>query len=75
MKPDKVLDCTGLFCPLPVVKTKLMMADMTSGEVLELIADDPGAKKDVPAWCDSTGEELLKVEDIQNEFRFYIKKK
>lgn len=75
MNVDKVLDCLGFYCPLPVVKTKLEMEGMKEGEVLEVKSDDPGAKKDFPAWCSETGNELLKTEEKDGEFLFYIKKK
>lgn len=74
MDTDRKLDCMGLYCPLPVVKTKLELEDMKEGEVIEITADDPGAKKDFPAWCEETGNELLKTEEKDGEFIFYIKK-
>jgi len=49
MKFDKSLDCIGLFCPMPIIKTKQEIANMKSGEVLEILADDPGFEQDLPA--------------------------
>ncbi|MFQ6043902.1 MAG: sulfurtransferase TusA family protein [Candidatus Poribacteria bacterium] len=75
MKSDRVLDCTGYLCPLPVVKTKLLIEEMKQGEILEVISDDPGAKRDFPAWCEETGNKLLKMEEEQKGVMFYIRKK
>lgn len=69
------LDCAGLFCPLPVVNTKLELEELQPGEVLKVIADDPGSKEDFPAWCSETGNKLLKTEESDGEFIFYIEKK
>jgi tRNA 2-thiouridine synthesizing protein A len=75
MKPDKTLDCTGLFCPMPIVRTKQEMQDMYPGEVLEVIADDPGFEKDLPAWCSLSGEECLAMKRDGALFIGYIEKK
>jgi len=75
MKIDKKLDCIGLFCPMPVVKTKLELEKMKSGEVLEVIADDPGFEKDFPAWCEISGEEFLGIEKEDNLIKGYVRKK
>ncbi|MFH1414503.1 MAG: sulfurtransferase TusA family protein [Elusimicrobiota bacterium] len=75
MDYDNKLDCVGLYCPLPIVKTKLEMENMSQGEVLRVTADDLGAKEDFPAWCSETGNELVGTEEIEGEFVFYIKKK
>jgi TusA-related sulfurtransferase len=75
MKIDKKLDCIGLFCPMPVVKTKLELEKMKSGEVLEVIADDPGFEKDFPAWCEISGEEFLGIEKEGNLIKGYVRKK
>lgn len=75
MEIDKELDCIGFYCPLPVVKTKVELENMASGEILKISADDPGAKSDFPAWCNETGNTLLKTEENDGEYVFYIKKK
>jgi len=75
IKPDKTVDCVGLYCPMPVVKTRLELEKMTAGQVLEVIADDPGAEKDIPSWCQMTGQEVLGMEKKDNLFYFYIRKK
>ena len=74
MKADQSLDCVGLYCPMPIVKTSQKIKDLKKGEVLEVIADDKGIKKDMPAWCKSTGNEFLGSEDQGGEIKVYVKK-
>ncbi|MFQ5974746.1 MAG: sulfurtransferase TusA family protein [Candidatus Hydrothermarchaeales archaeon] len=74
MITDHTLDCQGLLCPMPVVELSRKIKDMRSGEVLELLADDEGARKDVPAWCSMTGNEYLGMEE-GDSLKFYIRKK
>jgi tRNA 2-thiouridine synthesizing protein A len=75
MKFDKSLDCIGLFCPMPIIKTKQEIANMKSGEVLEILADDPGFEQDLPAWCQMTGEMFLEIEKEGNILKGYVRKK
>jgi len=75
MKIDRTLDCTGFFCPMPIVKTKLELGKMKSGEVLEITADDPGFAKDLPAWCEMTGEKFLGIKKEGNLIKGYVEKK
>ncbi len=74
MKADQSLDCVGLYCPMPIVKTSQKIKDLKKGEVLEVIADDKGIKQDMPAWCKSTGNEFLGVEEKDGEIKVYVKK-
>ena len=74
MKADQSLDCIGLYCPMPIVKTVEKIKEMKGGEVLEVVADDVGIKQDMPAWCRATGNELLGVEEEAGEYKVYIKK-
>ena len=74
MKADKTLDCVGLYCPMPIVKTSQEIKKMKVGEVLEVIADDKGIKQDMPAWCKTTGNECLGMEDQSGEIKVYVKK-
>jgi tRNA 2-thiouridine synthesizing protein A len=71
---DDTLDCTGLMCPMPIVKLAKKMKEMKSGEVLELVADDVGSKEDVPAWCNRTGNELVDQKEEGGKFYYYVKK-
>jgi len=75
MNFDKELDVRGLNCPLPILRSKKSLADMTSGQVLRIIATDPGAVIDFQVFSDQTGNILLSLSEINEEFTFYIKKK
>lgn len=73
-KPDKTLDCSGLLCPMPVVKTKKVIKEMKVGEVLEMVATDPGSIPDMQAWARQTQHELLDAKkEVNGKFRFLIK--
>ncbi len=74
MKADKTLDCVGLYCPMPIVKTAEKIKELKAGEVLEVVADDKGIKLDMPAWCQSTGHEFLGIEEESGEIKVYVKK-
>ncbi len=75
IRPDRVVDCLGLFCPEPILRTRMEIDSMDSGEILEVIADDPSSEEDIKAWSKHTGHEILKVEKIDGEFHFFIKKR
>jgi tRNA 2-thiouridine synthesizing protein A len=70
----KTLDYTGLRCPMPVLKTKKELKNINSGEVIEVIADDIGAKKDIPAMLNKTGNELVEIREDNGNLIFVIKK-
>ncbi len=74
MKADETLDCVGLYCPMPIVKTAQKIKQLKTGEVLEVIADDKGIKQDMPAWCRTTGNEFLGMEEKGGEIKVYVKK-
>ncbi|NOY54282.1 MAG: sulfurtransferase TusA family protein [Deltaproteobacteria bacterium] len=71
---DKTLDCQGLNCPLPVLKTKKAMDELSSGQVLEMLSTDPGSKNDITAWAKRTGNELVESIEDGSVFKFYLKK-
>lgn len=74
-KPDKTLDCSGLLCPMPVVKTSKAMKELQVDQILELIATDPGSMPDMEAWARQTQHELLLSEKVgEDKFHFMIKK-
>lgn len=75
MNFDKELDARGLNCPLPILRTKKSLADMGAGQVLKVIATDPGAVKDFQAFSKQTGNELLSSSEAAGEFVFFMKKK
>ncbi|MFX1454632.1 MAG: sulfurtransferase TusA family protein [Promethearchaeota archaeon] len=68
------LDYTGLKCPMPVLKTKRELKNMKSGQVFEVIVDDIGAKKDIPALLHKTGDELIELKEGDSKLIFVIKK-
>jgi tRNA 2-thiouridine synthesizing protein A len=74
VKADKTLDCVGLYCPMPIVQTSLKIKEMKTGEVLEILADDKGIKQDMPAWCQTTGNECLGIEEAGREIKVFVKK-
>ncbi len=74
IKPDQVLDCSGLACPLPILKTKKAIDGLALGQVLEMIATDPGSTSDMNAWTQKTGHTLLASEEQNGKFMFFIKK-
>ena len=74
MDADQTLDCVGLYCPMPIVKTSQQIKKMKVGDILEVIADDKGIKQDMPAWCEATGNECLGMEEQGGEIKVYIKK-
>jgi tRNA 2-thiouridine synthesizing protein A len=75
MESDHKIDAFGLLCPMPIIKTAEKMKEMKPGEVLEVTADDPGIKYDMPAWCKSTGNEFLGVEESAGEYKAYVRKR
>jgi len=72
---DKELDARGLNCPLPILRAKKALTDMTSGQVLRILATDPGSVKDFQAFSKQTGNALLSSETADTEFIFFMKKK
>ena len=74
MKADAILDTLGLYCPMPIVKTAERIKDFKIGQVLEVISDDEGIKEDMPAWCRRTGNEFLRIEEGEGEYRVYVRK-
>ena len=74
MKADATLDTFGLLCPVPIIKTAQKMKEMEIGQVLEVLATDPGIKADMPAWCRATGHEFLGAEEEEGEYRVYVRK-
>ena len=75
MNFDKELDAKGLNCPLPILRTKKALAEMGSGQVLKVIATDPGSVKDMQAFAKQTGNELVSSAEAGGEFTFFMKKK
>jgi tRNA 2-thiouridine synthesizing protein A len=72
--PDQVLDCIGMACPLPVVKTAQAIKTIEVGQVLELLATDPGVEPDMKAWSSRTGNELLAIEKDGDVFHVFLRR-
>ncbi|HXZ97486.1 MAG TPA: sulfurtransferase TusA family protein [Burkholderiales bacterium] len=75
MNVDKEIDTRGLNCPLPILRTKKTLAEMTSGQILKVVATDPGSVKDFEAFSRQTGNELLSQSQDSGEFIFFMKKR
>jgi tRNA 2-thiouridine synthesizing protein A len=74
MNFDKEFDASGLACPLPIVKTKKALNDMTSGQVLRVVATDPGSVCDMAAFAEQTGNQLLEQSTQDKKYVFFLKK-
>jgi tRNA 2-thiouridine synthesizing protein A len=75
MHIDRELDVKGLNCPLPILRTKKALSEMASGQVLHVLATDPGSVKDFQAFAKQTGNELLSSGEIDKVFEYFIKRK
>ena len=73
-KPDKVLDCIGLYCPEPVFRTRLALDEMEVGQMLEVTADDPAAEEDIKRLVRRLGHEIVGFESDDDMVKFVIKK-
>jgi TusA-related sulfurtransferase len=72
---QKELDTRGLNCPLPILKAKKALADMTSGQVLKVVATDPGSMRDFQAFARQTGNELVEQSSANDEFVHYLRRR
>jgi tRNA 2-thiouridine synthesizing protein A len=70
----KTLDLKGLSCPLPIAKTAQAMRELQPGDVIEVLATDPGSVPDFNAWCQNTGNELVEHTEETGVFRFLLRK-
>ena len=75
MQANKELDARGLNCPLPILRAKKTLNEMASGDVLRIVATDPGSVKDFAAFAKQTGNELMSSAEAGSEYTFFIKKK
>jgi tRNA 2-thiouridine synthesizing protein A len=69
-----VLDTFGLLCPMPIIKTAAKMRELKRGEILKVLSDDPGVQEDMPAWCTTSGNELVRLDEVGPEFHVFIRK-
>ena len=74
MEPDKVLDCTGLYCPEPIFRTRMALDEMEKGQILEVSADDPAAEPDLRRLAERMGYEVLGVTRDGDEVTLQIRK-
>jgi len=74
IKPDRNLDCVGLYCPEPVFRTRQEIDKMAVGEVLEIIADDPASEEDIPRLVKRLGLEFLEMRKEKDQIHFFLKK-
>jgi len=75
MDKNLTFDATGMLCPIPILKTAQKIKEIEVGEVLEILADDEGAREDFPAWCEQTGNEYLGITEEGEVLKFYIRRK
>ena len=74
MNADVTVDCVGLYCPMPIVNTARQIKQMKIGQILEVIADDPGISQDMPNWAKMTGNELVGIEEKDGKYHVFVKK-
>ena len=71
---NRILDCIGLYCPMPVIRTDEEIDKLAVGETLEVLADDSAAEEDLKAWAKRTGQKILAAEKTNEGMRFLIQK-
>ncbi len=71
---DRTLDCLGLFCPMPIVRTREAIRRMDVGQVLEMLSDDPASDADMRSWARRTGHNLVAVTQDGTVYRFLVRK-
>jgi len=74
LKAVATLDLKGLVCPIPIVKISQAIKQVQIGEVIEATATDPGVLADIPAWCKTSGNELVKMERVDKTFHFIVRR-
>jgi tRNA 2-thiouridine synthesizing protein A len=71
---DKTIDCLGLFCPIPILRTREAIRSLGPGQVLEMTSDDPASEADMKSWSARTGHELLEIDRDGPVYRFLVRK-
>jgi TusA-related sulfurtransferase len=78
MQADVTLDTLGYFCPMPIIMTSKKIKELHTGQILEVLSDDEGIKKDMPAWCQTTGHEMVGLEEEESDsiriYKAFVKK-
>ncbi len=72
---DKIVDCVGLYCPVPIARAAEEIGKVAPGETITILADDPGVENDFPSWCRVTGHELVSLEEAEDGYKIVIRKK
>ena len=72
---DREIDTRGLNCPLPILRAKKALSDMATGQVLRIVATDPGSVRDFQAFAKQTGNELLAQQTVNKEFVHFLKRR
>jgi tRNA 2-thiouridine synthesizing protein A len=75
IEPTAELDCIGLFCPIPIARTKEEIEKIEIGQILKVEADDPAAEEDIVRWAKRVGHEVVKIDKSGNIITFWIKRK
>ncbi len=73
ISPDQTLDCRGLVCPMPIIKTRNATKNMKPGQVLEILVTDPATKNDLPPFAARAGHEYLGAKEDQGFTRYYLR--
>ena len=73
--PQREIDCQGLSCPLPILKTRKAMDELSSGDILRILATDPGSVNDLTSWSNATGHILLSYSEEDGVFVYLIQKR
>ena len=73
-RTNHLLDCIGLYCPMPVMKTREEIDKLAIDDILEVLADDPSAEPDIKAWAKRAGQKVLKIDKTGDGLRFLIQK-
>ena len=71
---DKTIDCLGLLCPIPILRTREAIRSLGPGQVLEMTSDDPASEADMKSWSARTGHELLEIDKDGPVYRFLVRK-
>lgn len=71
---NETLDTTGKCCPMPMVETNRAIKALLPGQVLEIVATDPGTRTDIPSWCRRTGNRLLETTEDSGVLRYYVQR-
>lgn len=74
IKPDHILDATGLLCPEPVMLLHNRIRDMAAGETVQVLATDPSTARDIPRFCLFLGHDLLQQDQIDEQYRYLLRK-